>query len=65
MLTEWPGLSFSGLRLAAIAPLGASYDAHYLVLAEELRCELWTVDRRFYLATRLQYPAVHCLGEPA
>lgn len=28
----------------------SDFDAHYLALAEELDCEFWTADARFYRA---------------
>src|SRR5215212_2140201 len=40
------GLHFQALVLAAALDLAATYDAHYLALAEHLGCELWTDDQR-------------------
>jgi predicted nucleic acid-binding protein len=50
------GIKFQGdielhkraLNLAQIYNLPATYDAHYLALAERLDCELWTADRRLF-----------------
>ena len=40
------GLHRRELALADAHDLSATYDAHYLALAEHLGCELWTDDRR-------------------
>lgn len=39
--------------------LPATYDAHYLALAEELDCEFWTADRRLAHAVRDELGWVH------
>ena len=51
------------LELASLLDQGPVYDAHYLVLAEALECELWTADERFYVAARSVAQNVHWLGE--
>ncbi len=38
------------LELARELQQGAVYDAHYLALAEEFDCQLWTADQRFHRA---------------
>jgi predicted nucleic acid-binding protein len=40
------GLHFQALVLADALGLPATYDAHYLALAEHLGCGLWTDDQR-------------------
>jgi predicted nucleic acid-binding protein len=40
------GLHHQALVLADAFDLPATYDAHYLALAEHLGCELWTDDQR-------------------
>ena len=44
-------LSTRALELALRSKRPASYDAHYLALAEYLGCELWTADERLWNAT--------------
>ncbi len=54
------GLRFSGdaelhrqaLKIAQRYNLPATYDAHYLALAERLGIEFWTADRRLFNAVR-------------
>lgn len=36
------------LTLARTLKLPATYDAHYLALAQRLECEFWTADRRLF-----------------
>lgn len=38
------------LKIATTYRLPATYDAHYLALAERLNIELWTADRRLFNA---------------
>lgn len=40
------------LNLAAQLRLPATYDAHYLALAQRLECEFWTADRRLFNAVQ-------------
>ena len=49
-LHQAPYLHVRALKLANQLSQGAVYDAHYLALAEEFGCELWTADERFYRA---------------
>ncbi len=55
-------LHLRALELASELQQGASYDAHYLALAEEFGCELWTADRRFHRAAE-SAGNVHLIGE--
>ena len=36
------------LKMANLYNISATYDAHYLALAERLQVELWTADRRLF-----------------
>ena len=53
------------LELASQIGLGATYDAHYLALAETLGCDLWTADEKFYRAASQAARNVRWIGEPA
>jgi predicted nucleic acid-binding protein len=41
----------------------ASYDSHYLALAEKLGAEFWTLDQRLYNAVNHQLTWIHLIGE--
>jgi predicted nucleic acid-binding protein len=51
------------LNMAATLRLPATYDAHYLALAEQLSAEFWTADRRLFQAVRATFYWVHLVGE--
>lgn len=51
-----------GRALARQLGQGATYDAHYLALAETLGCELWTADGRFYRAVHPVVERVRWVG---
>lgn len=53
------------LALANQLDLSATYDAHYLALAEREGCEHWTADERLWNAVKAQLPWVRWLGERA
>jgi predicted nucleic acid-binding protein len=46
------------MDLAEKHALAAIYDAHYLVVAEQLDAELWTADRRLFEAVSDALPSV-------
>ncbi len=58
-----PKLHIRALELASELRQGAVYDAHYLALAEEFGCELWTADRRFHRATSQSIENLRWIGE--
>lgn len=58
-----PGLHRRAIQLAGRFRQGAAYNAHYLALTEELDCELWTADRRFYEAVHYRDPHVRLLAQ--
>lgn len=61
-----PELSIQALHLAHTYHLPATYDAHYLALAEREQCEFWTADARLYHSVKEQTPWVRLmLDEPA
>lgn len=49
------------LSLATRFTLPATYDAHYLALAEELGCEFWTADKRLAGATDGAFPLLRLI----
>lgn len=60
---EEPALSIRALDLAVTLAQPASYDCHYLALAEYLDCELWTADARFWNVAKGAFPRVRWVGE--
>jgi|SRR5690242_8246093 len=56
-------LSMRALELAQQHGLPATYDAHYLALAEREGCEYWTADERLWNAVKVRLPWVRWLGE--
>ena len=62
-LHETPNLHTRALELASQLNQGASYDAHYLALAEILGSELGTADISFFRAARTVVGNVRWIGE--
>ncbi|MEW5958843.1 MAG: type II toxin-antitoxin system VapC family toxin [Chloroflexota bacterium] len=59
-----PDLHAQALRWAERLGHSKTYDAHYLALAEQLRAELWTADRRLANGAKQAGAAwVHWIGE--
>ena len=58
-----PKTAKRGLELAQAFARPASYDAHYLALAEHLGCELWTADQKFWNTTKGTFKWVRWVGE--
>ena len=61
-LHQSTGLHVRALELASQLSQGAVYDAHYLALAEEFGCELWTADEKFHRAAETG-GNVHWIGD--
>ncbi len=57
------GLHQRALELAAQFNLPATYDAHYLALAQHAGCDLWTDDGRLLGALNGRLPFVRWLGD--
>ena len=57
------GLHHEALVLADALGLPATYDAHYLALAEHLGCELWTDDQRLMRQVAESLPYVRWIGD--
>ncbi len=56
-------LSLKAIELASRYNLPATYDAHYLALAELKGCELWTADARMWRTVKDQLDWVHWMGD--
>lgn len=61
--SQYPQLSLRAVELAHQFNLPATYDAHYLALAERENCEFWTADTRLWRAVRDKLAWVHTLAE--
>ena len=62
-LHQTPDLHVRALELASRLNQKAAYDAHYLALAEEFGCELWTADRKFYREASPSVQNLRWIGE--
>lgn len=62
-LLDSESMHIRALSLALRFNLPATYDAHYLALAEELECEFWTADKRLAHTTDDAFPLLR-LVEP-
>ena len=60
---EYTEISKRAIILAQQYNLPATYDAHYLALAEHEKCEYWTADSRLCNAVRDKLPWVRQLSE--
>lgn len=58
-----PTLSIRAMEFAHKFGLPASYDTHFLALAERKGCELWTADTRMYKAVKGQIDWVHSISD--
>ena len=56
-------LSRRAFELAHQFNLLATYDPHYVALAERENCELWTADSRLWTAVKEKLPRVRLLAE--
>jgi predicted nucleic acid-binding protein len=53
------------VAMARRLSLPATYDAHYLALADRLGCELWTLDRKLVRSAGVELDWVRLAAEPA
>jgi predicted nucleic acid-binding protein len=60
-----PDLPINALGLAHNHNLPATYDAHYLTLAEREQCEFWTADERLYNSVKDQLSWVRFMAADA
>lgn len=56
-------LSQRAIELAGQYHLSATYDSHYLALAEREGCEFWTADAKLWRAVREQLAWVRWIGD--
>lgn len=56
-------LSLRAMEFAQHFNIPATYDTHYLALAELKDCPLWTADTRMWRAVKDQLDWVHWIGE--
>ena len=56
-------LSMRAIDLAGQYDLSATYDSHYLALAEREGCEFWTADTKMWRAIRGKLPWVRWLDD--
>ena len=60
---EYTELSKRAITLARQYSLPATYDAHYLALAEHKKCEYWTADTRLWNAIGDKLPWIRRLSD--
>jgi predicted nucleic acid-binding protein len=60
---EYTELGKRAITLAQQYNLPATYDAHYLALAEHQKCDYWTADTRLWNAIGGKLPWVHRLSD--
>ncbi len=62
-LTAPSGLYHQALAIADTYQLPAAYDAHYVALAAQLGCDLWTNDQRLLRGLGGRVPFVKWIGD--
>jgi predicted nucleic acid-binding protein len=61
--SKYEEISLRSIKLAHLFSMPASYDAHYLALAEQQNCEYWTADTRLWNTVRGKLSWIHWLGD--
>ncbi len=61
--SENPDLNIRAIELAYKYSLPATYDPHYIALAEREGCEFWTADVKLWKAVKDRLSWVHLLRE--
>jgi predicted nucleic acid-binding protein len=62
---EEPDFNIRAIELGQLFGLPATYDSHYLALAESKECELWTADLRLWNSVKGKLDWVHWIGDYA
>jgi predicted nucleic acid-binding protein len=60
-----PQISMDALEIAYTHNLPATYNAHYLALAEREQCEFWTADERLYNSVKEHLSWVRLMSDLA
>lgn len=63
VFSQYQDVSKQAMEFAHRFSLPATYDAHYLALAEREKCEYWTADTRLLNALNGKLPWVRKLGD--
>jgi len=58
-----PAINIKALEFAQRFGLPATYDSHYLALAESKGCEFWTADTRLWNSIRGKFSWVRWMGD--
>jgi predicted nucleic acid-binding protein len=61
--SRYQDVSITAMRLAQHFDQPASYDSHYLALAQQKNCKYWTSDTRLWNAVKGKLDWVHTLGD--
>lgn len=61
--SKYKEISIQAMMFAHRFSLSASYDSHYLALAQREKCEFWTADIRLWNVVKRELDWVHWLGE--
>jgi predicted nucleic acid-binding protein len=61
-IREEPGLHSRAIELSYQLKRPNTYDCHYLALAENYRCDLWTGDERFFNSVTKTFSRVKWVG---
>lgn len=60
--SQYEEISANAMKLAQRFKLSATYDAHYIALAQQEKCEFWTADTRLWNVTKDHLSWVHWIG---
>lgn len=60
---KYEDISTEAMIVAHRFGLSASYDSHYLALAQHEKCEYWTADTRLWNSVKSQLNWVHSLSD--
>lgn len=55
-------LALRALEIADLVGQKLAYDTQYVALAQQLKCDFWTADKRFYDEAHAAFPQVRWIG---